>query len=339
MTGATTKRALLISPAFFGYENDIVEELERQGYATTFIDERPSNSAFMRAIVRVRKTLIERRIQAYYRAKFAEILHARFDRVLVIKAEVVPRWFLEQLRSQNRQARFVFYTYDAISNADNCLDVIDLFDARFTFDSDDQADRPDFDYLPLFYTEDFKPLPSESAFQPRRYDLSFLGTLHSDRYAFAKELFSHSQRVFGFFFVQARWYFALVKYVTREHKGVPWSDVSFRALTRYEIARVFRESHAVLDMQRAGQAGLTMRTFEVLASGSILVTTNVAIEREPFYDPSRIIVVSDDVRSLDSAAINARLTNLPAPPEAPVGFEVYSLASWVNRVLNDGATP
>ncbi|RJS45406.1 glycosyltransferase family protein [Nocardioides cavernaquae] len=330
--GDRSRSALLITPAFFGYEKDIVAELENQGFSTTFIDERPSNTAFSRAILRVRKNLINRRIEAYYNARLADLSTEVFDLVLVIKAEVVPRWFLEELRRQSPDARFVFYTFDAISNASNCLDVLECFDELWSFDPDDVAERPNFSYLPLFYTADYSALPQSEALRPRRHSLSFVGTLHSERYAFAKELFGDRARTFGFFFVQARWYFAIIKYLTREHWSVPWRDVSFASLERREIAEIFRESDAVLDMQRAGQAGLTMRTFEVLASGSILVTTNASIVREPFYDPARILVVPADISALDSSAVFATLSGLDKPSGPPQGFDAYSLAAWVRAI-------
>ena len=210
--------------------------------------------------------------------------------------------------------------------------MLDCFDTRLTFDSADADGDLGFDYLPLFYTPDYAPLPSAEAPAPRRYDLSFIGTLHTERYTFAKTMFAQAGRAFGFFFVQARWYFAIVKYLTREHARVPWSDVRFTSLNRQEVAEVFRNSHAVLDMQRDGQSGLTMRTFEVLASGSVLVTTNEAIAREPFYDPDRVVVVPAEVAALDAADVSERLARLPTPAGAPAGFERYSLRSWTRTV-------
>jgi hypothetical protein len=333
VSGHAGSQALLITPAFFGYEKDIVAELERQGYATTFLDERPSNSAVARAIMRVRKSLISRRIEAYYRMKQTALVDTRFDLVVVIKAEVVPRWFLEDLRRRNADARFVLYTFDAIGNARNCLEVLDCFDSRLSFDRNDVAEHPEFTYLPLFYTPDFTPLPVPPA--ERRHSISFIGTLHTDRYAFAQKMFTGRDRAFGYFFVQARWYFAIIKYLTREHAHVPWKDVSFASLSRTSVAEIFRNSHAVLDMQRAGQTGLTMRTFEVLASGTVLVTTNSAIEHEPFFDPSRVVIVPDDPKALDAAAVGAAIDALPAPAKAPEGFAAYSLEAWT-RVLTAG---
>ena len=338
MKATATGRALVITPSFFGYERDIVAELESQGWSTLLIDERPSNTAFVRAVLRVRKQLANGWVDKYYRSWQRTLSGEQFDLVLVVKAEVVPRWFLEQLRVTNPDARFVFYTYDALTNAGNCLEVLDCFDDRLSFDRDDVARRDDFDYLPLFYVDDFRNQGDEGSGVARRHDLAFVGTLHTERYEFAKRCFGAFSDTFGFFFVPARWYFFLLKYVTREHRDVPWSEVSFDPMTKPGIAEIFKTSHAVLDMQRSGQHGLTMRTFEVLASGAILVTTNAAITLEPFFDPARVIVVPPDPAEIDSAALYDQLASRDRPDAAPPGFERYSLRSWIHEV-SAGATP
>lgn len=326
-------RALVIAPAFFGYEKDIVAEFERQGYDTTFIDERPSNNTIARAVLRVRKGVMARRIEGYYRAKIADLTGKRFDVVLVIKAEVIPRWFLVHLRRTSPDARFVFYSWDAVSNAGNCLELLDCFDELLSFDRDDVAARPQFSYLPLFYTRDFAPLSERGSSRPRRYTLSFVGTLHTERYAFIKQLFAGHTGTFAFFYLPARWYFIIVKCLTREHRSIPWRDVSFNKLSRGKVAEIFRESVAVVDMQRRGQSGLTIRTFEVLASGSVLVTTNAAITREPFFEPTRVIVIPGDAAGLASDDLRRRLDSIAPPSGPPASFDRYSLASWVNTIL------
>ena len=326
------RRALVVAPSFFGYEHDIAAEFERQGFETVLLDERPSNTALTRAILRVRKDLVNRRIDKYYNKKWAKLAQTSFAVVLVIKAEVIPRWFLENLRHQNPQARFVFYTWDAVDNVKNCLAVLDYFDDLYSFDPDDVALRPELSYLPLFYTQDFAPLPLAESKGPRRYTLSFVGTLHTERYEFTKRLSEGRAATFGFFYVQARWYFALVKYLTREHSKVPWRDVSFHKLSRRQVAEVFRESRAVLDMPRRGQSGLTMRTFEVLASGAILVTTNSSIMREPFYDPNHVIVVPPNLNKSEGKDVLARLDAVATPRGRPASFDRYSIASWVQAI-------
>ena len=281
-TADVALRALLVTPSFFGYEQDIVDEMELQGWVTTLLDERPSNRALTRAVLRVRKKWLGKFVDSYYRRWLTANADIGFDLVVVVKAEVVPKWFLQELRMRNKNARFVFYTYDSLGNAGNCLEVLECFDEHLSFDRRDVETRDEFRYLPLFYTSDFAPGPVALGADFR---LAFIGTLHSERYAFAQASFRSDARNYGFFFVQAKWYFFFLKHITRRYATVPWEDVSFTPLTRKQIADVFQKSHAVLDVQRDGQEGLTMRTFEVLASGAILVTTNEAIRREPFFDP------------------------------------------------------
>lgn len=331
MTGA---RALVVSPAFFGYENDIVAELERQGYMTQFVDERPSNRAVVRAVLRVRKDVIKRRIDRHFRRVLAALDGTNFDVVVVIKGEVLPRWFLQALRARNPGAEYIFYAFDAIENSPNCLDLLDLFDHLVSFDRRDVRCNPGFGYLPLFYAPEFRPL----AFRDREksHRLTFIGTLHSGRYRFVHSLFGPDGRDFAFFFVQARWYFALTKYVTGENRHVSWREVSFEPLSRERIASIFRDSKAVLDMQRPGQSGLTMRTFEVLASGSILVTSNDAIRQEPFYHPDRVIVLPENVQPEDAERLCDRLDRTGLPLGSPPNFEEYSIEAFVGNLLRGG---
>lgn len=323
------RRALVVGPAFFGYEHDIVSELERQGYATEFLDERPSNSSVARAVLRVRKSLIARSVERHFREAAARVSDNDFDLVLVIKGEVVPRWFVELLRQRNPRARFVFYTFDSLANSSNCLELLDCFDARLSFDRDDVEKDDRFSYLPLFYTPEFSGAASARPMAERRHTLTFVGTLHSERYAFAQRLFAGRAGTYAFFYVPARWYFAVTKYLTRENRSVPWRDVTFRPMRKRDIADAFFDSRAVLDVQRLGQVGLTMRTFEVLAAGAILVTTNPAIKRESFYDEDRIVVVGSD---WDATRLSQELDRRGTAAGPPAGFDAYSLASWVARI-------
>jgi hypothetical protein len=329
---AAQPAALVIGPAFFGYEKDIVAEFERQGYAATFVDERPTNSAIGRAVMRVRRELVGRKIASYYRGHQAMLTGRRFDIILVIKAEITPRWFLEWLRSANPNAQLVFYNWDAISYNPNCLQVLDLFDRRLSFDREDVGRRTDLEYLPLFYTPDFAPRPSNTARERRAHVMAFVGTLRPGRYTLVRNLFADRPATFGFFFVQARWYFAVRKYITREHPGIRWADVAFAPMRRPALSELFRNSHAVVDMPAPGQVGLTIRTFEVLASGALLITTNAAILHEPFYDPERVILLGEDFAPHEIDDLWARLDATPPPGGPPDGFERYSLSSWVRTV-------
>ncbi len=322
-------RCLVVSPRFFGYENDICQEIREAGFDVDFFDERPGNSAVVRAILRVWPQLMNFTVSRYYRRILSQICGRRYSMVLVLKAEVIPYWFLEEVRKENPQSRFVFYTYDSLRNSPNCLNVIDLFDKCFSFDYDDVARNKSFELMPLFFSRQF---PSQQRSQVL-YDLAFVGTLHSDRYDEISSLFSSFSATYAFFYCQARWFYFFSKYIIRDFVSVRGSDVSFDKKSREEVASIFQNSKAVVDIQRTGQTGLTMRTFEVLASGAGLITTNPAVRYLAMNDPSRILIL-EDLRSPGAArAVGSFLKAQDRNTAMPNGFDAYSVKSWVMRIF------
>lgn len=288
---STQPRALVISPRFFGYEDDIVQAFVEAGDESDFVDERPSNTSVARAAYRLSKSLARRAASRYFHLVLRRIRSRGHEVVLVVKGEVVPRWFLKELRDENPSAVFNYYTYDSLKNSPHGMHIIDLFERRFSFDFNDVCERGDFAYRPLFYA---KELDGGKPLAERVYDLAFVGTLHSDRYRFVTELANEGGNHYIYFYVQARGYFAFRKYITGQFRDVPWSAVSFRKLPRAEVARIFGDSRAVLDMQRTGQSGLTMRTFEVIAAGAHLITVNETITRSELADLPGVHVIATD---------------------------------------------
>ena len=327
-TSTSTPRALFLSPSFFGYEGDIEKALVSNGYSVDFFDERPTNSSAAKALFRVGGRSVQRLVQAYYRRILATTASRSYDLVLVIKGEVVPLAFLQELRRRNPEAHFVYYSFDAIPIGSNCTTLFDEFDALFSFDPADVAADPRLALKPLFYSSHFGSHLDQG---PRPFDLTFVGTMHSDRYRFVTSLFTAFTDTYGFFYVPARWFFYFNKFVSRSFAGVPVSTVSFDKLDKSAVADIFRDSRAVLDLQRSAQSGLTMRTFEVLASGAILVTGNTAIRQADIYDPDRIVVV-DDYDAVDaSVRLREILDSMPPVVGAPAGFEKHSLENWVRE--------
>ena len=324
-------RVLLLGPRFFDYELDISQELQRQGFEVSSADERPSNAPIVRAILRTAPRIAAPIVKRYYQRLLSAYKDIRFAVVIVIKGEVVPSWFLAALRTTSPDARFVLYLYDSIGNSSRFLDILDCFDAAYSFDRHDVASVSQLAYLPLFYANDFVsvgPAPSHPT------PLSFVGTIHSDRYLYLSRIQTRrggtSDEIF--LYSPARWYFALMKILSPAYRRVPWSAVSFSPITRADVADIFRRSHAVLDIHHPGQSGLSPRVFEILATGAILVTTNQSVRHEPFYDPSRVVILPP-IDQLDVEALDQTLLTLGRPSGPPEGLEEYSIDKWVQHIV------
>jgi len=328
----TRPRALLVAPRFFGYEHDVAEAIRRRGYDVDFVDERPTNSSFGRAALRRGRALLSRPIDRYYRAQVAAGRTSGYAVVLVVRAEIVPRWFLERVRADSPGARLVLYTWDSIANNPNMVGVADIFDRRVSFEPGVAAGGVAFDHVPLFYGPEYRPLPSGTE---RDYDVAFVGTLHSDRFRFVQEVIARFPNSFVHLYVPARWYLSYLRLRDPRLRGLAPSQVSDRKLSRTEVADVFRRSRAVLDMQHENQSGLTIRSFETIASGAYLVTTNQAALHSELGATGRVIVVGSQPTPDDLGRVEAALRAADGMTGAPADFDAYSVDAWLGRVLDD----
>lgn len=288
------EKVLFISPAFFGYELSIKNAILENGYEVDYFDERPSNNALMKALVRGQKKLLNVILNKHFKKIQDYIKDKKYDYFLLIKGEVVPENFILDFKKNNPTAKLIYYTYDASNNnSKNGLYIQKFFDTCYSIDFNDVKENPNLKLKHLFYSKDFVQQESEKT-KNRKYDISFVGTLHSNRYEVMQKTFSKFKKSYLFLFSQAKWWFIYNKLINKEYKNIKMFTISFTKLNLSEVANIFKSSNSVLDIQRYGQAGLTMRTFEVLASGAILVTTNENIKKAEFYDEDKIVFISDE---------------------------------------------
>lgn len=325
-------RLAVVSPSFFGYERAIADAFSDHGATVTLFDERPSNTAVSRALLRLFPRLVNRRVDRHF-ASIAEAMQGvRYDALLVIKGENTPLWFLEWFHRANERAARLFYSFDSITNSSHCVDLFPEFDRLFSFDRHDVDRFPQLRYKPLFFSKDFRAGAGERS---DSFSTSFVGTLHSDRYRFCEAVNAAlpAERAYTFFYSPARWLFTLQRIFSRRFREVPRERASFHKLSRAEVAAIFKSSRAVVDFQRPGQSGLTMRTFEALAAGAALVTANPAIALEPFYSSGRVLIVPADAGSIDSAAVAEWISLLDRGCGTPADLEPYSLENWTSELL------
>ena len=288
-------RVLIITPSFFGYEKAIAEAFRAANVEVDLLDERPSNSALGRGLLRVAPMLMARQLRRHYERAMDLVRSRSYDGLLVIKGEVLPKWFLAAFCDAQPDCRRVFYTFDAISNSSHCVGLFDQFHKLYSFDPVDAQTFSLLEYKPLFYADEYV-----YSADPRDIDLAFIGTLHGPRYAFTQAVSSGaspSSRVVMHYYVQAMWFYWASRLLDRGVRRVPRAAVTAHKLSRSAVADITRRSRAVIDVQRTGQAGLTMRTFEVLASGSALITGNRHLAEEPFYDPRVMLIVPSSART------------------------------------------
>ena len=286
------KKILFISVKFFNYEDIIKTQLENLGAEVDWFDERPSNTVFTKAMIRVNKKLISTSINDYFKKVIEEIIHKKYDYFILFKGEATPKFFIEFLKKNNPGIKLVFYTWDSFANNNNGLEIMDLFDRKFTFDPQD-AKKYNIGFRPLFFAQNYAKLyEDKKAF---KYDLAFIGTAHSDRYLITEKIrdwcVKNGIRLFTFYFSPSKILFKFKKITTKEFKLFDENKIAYNCLGHQEIINIYAKAKVVLDINHPGQKGLTMRTFESLGAGRKLITTNPEIRKYPFYNQDNICVI------------------------------------------------
>lgn len=323
------KKILFISPSFFGYEKSILSRLEQAGAHVDYFDERPANSFWTKAFIRLNRKIIVFRINKYYKRIAGAIRDKKYDYVFVINIEAMPHFFLEMLRRQSPEAKFILYMWDSIRNKAHTRAYLHLFDSVFSFDENDCKKIPRIRFRPLFFLNEYKEIASDTCFE---YDLSFVGTAHSDRFALIRKiqglLQGENLKTYWYLYLQSRKLFFLNKAANPSFRDARPGDFNYKALPKNALIDIIRKSRIILDIQHPNQAGLTMRTIEMLGAARKLITTNPAITRYDFYSPRNILVIDRE-----NPVIPDRFWKTDYQPVDESIYYKYSIDGWLADIF------
>ena len=65
-----------------------------------------------------------------------------------------------------------------------------------------------------------------------------------------------------------------------------------------EVQRRISKTNAILEINQAGQIGITLRAMEALFFRKKLITNNAHIIQEDFYNPNNVFIIGKDDMSL-----------------------------------------
>jgi hypothetical protein len=321
------KSILFLSANFFGYEVAIVKRLLELGAEVDFFNERPSDSILSKGIIRVANQLYQNKIKNYYQNILESTKDKNYDFFLLIKGETIPFFFLEKFKEFHPQTVKIFYSYDAVTEYSKFLNLYSYFDKNFTFEPKD-AKQYQLHFRPLFFLNYYKNTNKNIS---KKYDLVFIGSAHTDRYLIGEKIkkicFEKNLKTFYYYYyyyAPSKIAFILKKIFDKNLKKFNIKTLSLKKLKHSEIESFYSQSRAVLDINKPFQEGLSMRTFESLASGNKLLTTNQDIKNYPFYDAENILILNR--KNLE---IDADLFKLNFKEIAPEILKMMSLDSWL----------
>lgn len=294
------KNILFFSVQTFNLEKEITKKLRELGAIVDYYDERPSNNNFTKGIIRLKKSFYQRTIDKYYKGILKETVSKKYDFLFINKGELIPAFFLEEIKNQQPKCEFIFYIWDSFSNYPHPVTLLKYFDRKSTFDSAD-ARNYNIGFRPLFYLDIYKKVKESD--RKIKYDLIFLGTAHSDRYKISLRLVewcrNNNLTSFCYYFMQSKAVYFFKKQFDKSFQEFDLKKLSFVSLNTEEIVNLYAESKVILDIHHPGQKGLTMRTFESIGAERKLITTNAEIIKYSFYNPNNICVINRDTLEID----------------------------------------
>lgn len=322
---AHRKKILFISTTYFGYYLQIMQVLENQGFEVQYFYDDPLQSFSLHHLRhRLPQRLINILSATYKKKVIKDIRKNKYDALFVIRGEFVDAALLNEFKTQNPEAPCLMYQWDSLKNF-NFNPIVPLFDKVFSFDPVD-CRQHNFNYVPLFALDEFFQVRELKKQTQQDIDLLFVGYNHGSRLSVVRE-FKKSFAGTGII-MQAYLYTPMLMFlrnILSNTKKFKAAEVTTRKISRPAFKQLLARSKVVLDVQSPTQSGLTIRTFEVLAAGGHLLTTNRSILQEPFFDKRYITVFNmEDIHT-------EQFKLPPVETDSELDFSQYALSSWIKN--------
>ena len=324
------KTVLYIGPKFFRYEVEIQNTIKSLGGDVDFFDERPKNTFFVKALIRLNlKIFLAPIINNYYLDIFSKVSKKKYDYVFIIAPETLDYKKIAKLKKIQPNSKFILYMWDSFSNK-NSFNTIDLFDKIISFDSRD-AKKYNLNFLPLFYIKDYESIREDIT--DFKYDLCITATAHSDRYIIAeklqKQISNYGLVMFSYFYLPNKIIYWIRKIFLKKYGYGNIVNFSFSFLTQNEIIKKIEKSKVVLDINHPLQYGLTSRCLEALGANRKLITTNENIKNYDFYNKSNIRVIDRKNPIIEANFFDSKYIK----PKNEI-YQKYSIKNWLINIFD-----
>lgn len=325
------RRILFIAPMFFGYEKIITDNLLSRGAEVYYFNDRPNNQFLTKALIRINRKLLSRKTDKYYCQILEETKNIELTDLLLIRGEAMSSELVDKFNNYHAHARKTLYLWDSIYYNPNAKKIHNKFDNVFSFDRKDCLTNETFKFIPLFYSEGFK-LAAQSL-PSRNYDACFIGTIHTDRYKILErvinELTSDGKRLFIYCYYPSKTLFILRSLIDIKFWKFGKKYISFTGLPLSKVIEIVTQSKSVIDINRPGQNGLTMRSIEALGAKTKLLTTNEDIVNYNIYNQNTVMIVDRHNPKINCAFLSEDSCDLFDESIR----DDYSVTAWVSKLL------
>jgi len=324
------KRVLFFGLETFGYEKEILKEMREKGCIADYFNGRPVVSQLGKAIIKFAPWFLNIKSKKYFSKIIESVKDKSYDIIFFIKCDGITIESLELIRKTFPRTEMRLHMWDSIRNIKGMNEKINIFDKVTSFDRKDCLEHPSFGFRPLFYTQNYQMKASDK--QVFLYDVSFCGTIHSDRYDVLEKVRSlcdqKGLKEFDYPYLQSKFVFWIYKIADKRYRKLKTSDFCYTPLPTEKAQDLMYKTRAMLDIHHPNQSGLTMRAIECLGARRKLITTNKDIKNYDFFRANNIMVIdrenpiiSEEFLSTDYELLQDEI------------YKKYSISQWVSDVL------
>ncbi len=287
----------------------IITELKLREAIVYDYDERPSQNAWMKIIIRLFKKRIPQIFDKYISKIIKAHIGEEIDYIIICRGEAFTPYIINHLREAFQGVQVILYLWDVMHNCP-MDDVISSCDKVLSFDPED-AKKHNLYFRPLFYINDYLGVKDASG---GKYDLSFIGTLYNPRHLILKKMIKsfESQGINFFIYLYVPGFLMYVKEFITNFPFMPLKKVCFSPLTLKETIDILNESKAILDLNPPYQTSLSSRAHEAMAARRKYITTNKHIKDYEYYNPNNIFVIDADNPIIPKVFFESPFESIPA---------------------------
>jgi hypothetical protein len=297
------KKILFIAPKFAGYENELIEAMENNGYKVDYFPEKLYGK-YSILVKNLSNSYFLNLQKNYLNELLAITKNKEYDYLIVIRGEILDELFLDRLYAQTDIKYKINYQWDSVATNRVASATSHLYDKVYSFDRKD-CNEYKFIYKPLFFIQKYI---NEN--ENLKNDLLFIGTEHGERIKYInifKKYCIENNLKFKVVLYTSFYKFIKNKIFNKDFNGMSLSDVIFKKISIQDSYKLVSQSYVVLDVANIKQSGLTMRTIETLGANRKLITNNQYIEHDTFFNQKIIKKIED---SLDIQYFNESLNNI-----------------------------
>ena len=329
MTDLAGKKVLLFSP--YGctkhYGQAIMAELQKRGAHVDEYDERPSQNALMKIVIRLFKKKVPQIFNNYIKNVIKKNADKDYDYILICRGEAFTPYSIATLRTAYPKAKVILYLWDVMHNC-KMKDVLDSCDKCMSFDPVDASEN-NIGFRPTFFVDDYLSVKDTNDF---KYDMEFICTLYHPRHKMIKELRRQFEQQ-GIRFYTYLYVPGLIRYIQESlfhFPFYPFKEISLTPISIPGTIDILNKTKCILDINPPYQTSLSTRAHEAIAARRKYITTNKHIKDYEYYNPNNILVVD-----INNPIVPKEFLETPFEPVSEQIMHKYSVGGLVDDLFSD----